>query len=666
MINKDLIKMHEDNFVNSEFNKELLEFTKANTISRERDVQKARSRGADQKDVDKERKRSDRKSESQAEASNPWKSVIIVKTNQDNKTRLIPKSDFDSNKHELLYGEAPGQPPKPEVTPNVAQEISQQDDFEASKTSNRLLGVQRKTKKRKKEVVKSDRFEYPKNGVEKQDPNSSYADWDHSPDSLVKGLATISSVSNGRSVDVGIAKRMFGMSQTLGDSSIRAYQQIAQNIKGNFFIVEPEQSYPTSDEFKDLVGEMDIPTTDLLIQDENGTMYKSAIIENKKKILTNPDSDLIFNFAINTTIADQNEKLNKNIDELKVKIINFISGFNLNSVTMKSDKSRIMNYKEEIISEFEKILTSNELFERFVVIETLTGMNKFGVESPASANTLISMSRDGTNLRICPLTEENVVKLVNETEIKLRLKSKPEGSPFDQVVELLQQTRGSRDNTPQITEFFDLTEDSSDAKILYDQIMLQYSDMSKVESLFYLLNIECQSIVISNVDLDVISSIPSGDFNKIKVNNIHHHIEVENDVNFYDGSDFQIEERDYKFEYNSYHKKKAQKKRRAGRNAARRKSEREGKVERGDGKDIDHKDHNPLNNSSSNLRVRDRSKNRGDNKVPVKEDHGAGFEGTDELLLKYVRDTPYMKIPMNLLSRRNHGRIQRKKDESDK
>jgi len=325
-----------------------------------------------------------------------------------------------------------------------------------------------------------------------------------------------------------------------------------------------------------------------------------------------------------------------------------------------------MNYKEEIISEFEKILTSNELFERFVVIETLTGMNKFGVESPASANTLISMSRDGTNLRICPLTEENVVKLVNETEIKLRLKSKPEGSPFDQVVELLQQTRGSRDNTPQITEFFDLTEDSSDAKILYDQIMLQYSDMSKVESLFYLLNIECQSIVISNVDLDVISSIPSGDFNKIKVNNIHHHIEVENDVNFYDGSDFQIEERDYKFEYNSYHKKKAQKKRRAGRNAARRKSEREGKVERGDGKDIDHKDHNPLNNSSSNLRVRDRSKNRGDNKVPVKEDHGAGFEGTDELLLKYVRDTPYMKIPMNLLSRRNHGRIQRKKDESDK
>ena len=140
MINKDLIKMHEDNFVNSEFNKELLEFTKANTISRERDVQKARSRGADQKDVDKERKRSDRKSESQAEASNPWKSVIIVKTNQDNKTRLIPKSDFDSNKHELLYGEAPGQPPKPEVTPNVAQEISQQDDFEASKTIS-MIGL---------------------------------------------------------------------------------------------------------------------------------------------------------------------------------------------------------------------------------------------------------------------------------------------------------------------------------------------------------------------------------------------------------------------------------------------------------------------------------------------------------------------------------------------
>jgi hypothetical protein len=59
-----------------------------------------------------------------------------------------------------------------------------------------------------------------------------------------------------------------------------------------------------------------------------------------------------------------------------------------------------------------------------------------------------------------------------------------------------------------------------------------------------------------------------------------------------------------------------QKTRRAQRNAARRQAEKEGKVHKGDGKDIDHKKHKArgkLNNSKSNLRVMDASKNRAKN-----------------------------------------------------
>ncbi len=70
--------------------------------------------------------------------------------------------------------------------------------------------------------------------------------------------------------------------------------------------------------------------------------------------------------------------------------------------------------------------------------------------------------------------------------------------------------------------------------------------------------------------------------------------------------------RDYKEEYKEYHGTEKQKKRRAARNHARRHMERNGRVHKGDGKDVDHKDKNPLNNSSSNIRVRDRSANRGD------------------------------------------------------
>jgi hypothetical protein len=72
--------------------------------------------------------------------------------------------------------------------------------------------------------------------------------------------------------------------------------------------------------------------------------------------------------------------------------------------------------------------------------------------------------------------------------------------------------------------------------------------------------------------------------------------------------------RDYDKEYSEYHGTEKQKKRRAARNKARRHLERNGRVHKGDGKDVDHKDRNPHNNSSANIRVRSRSANRGDNK----------------------------------------------------
>jgi hypothetical protein len=72
--------------------------------------------------------------------------------------------------------------------------------------------------------------------------------------------------------------------------------------------------------------------------------------------------------------------------------------------------------------------------------------------------------------------------------------------------------------------------------------------------------------------------------------------------------------RDYKREYRLYHSKPEQKKRRAQRNAARRKMMKLGLVRKGDGKDVDHKDRNTANNSRSNLRVQSKSKNRARNK----------------------------------------------------
>lgn len=65
----------------------------------------------------------------------------------------------------------------------------------------------------------------------------------------------------------------------------------------------------------------------------------------------------------------------------------------------------------------------------------------------------------------------------------------------------------------------------------------------------------------------------------------------------------------YKHEYSKWSGTNKYKKARAARNKARRQLEREGRVHKGDGKAVDHKDSNPGNNAKSNLRVMSRSAN---------------------------------------------------------
>ena len=70
--------------------------------------------------------------------------------------------------------------------------------------------------------------------------------------------------------------------------------------------------------------------------------------------------------------------------------------------------------------------------------------------------------------------------------------------------------------------------------------------------------------------------------------------------------------RNYRKEYDNYHSKPVQKKRRAARNASRSTAKKRGmKVA---GKDVHHKDRNPSNKSAKNLAAVSKSYNRSRNK----------------------------------------------------
>jgi hypothetical protein len=68
--------------------------------------------------------------------------------------------------------------------------------------------------------------------------------------------------------------------------------------------------------------------------------------------------------------------------------------------------------------------------------------------------------------------------------------------------------------------------------------------------------------------------------------------------------------RNYKREYKIFHSKTIEKKRRAGRNHARRMMIKLGKVRKYSSMDVDHRDHNTLNNRRKNLRIISKHKNR--------------------------------------------------------
>ncbi len=72
--------------------------------------------------------------------------------------------------------------------------------------------------------------------------------------------------------------------------------------------------------------------------------------------------------------------------------------------------------------------------------------------------------------------------------------------------------------------------------------------------------------------------------------------------------------RNFRAEYQNYHKRPEQKKRRAQRNAARRKMMRAGKVRRGDGKDVHHSNSRTKDNRASNLKAISKHRNRSFNR----------------------------------------------------
>lgn len=145
------------------------------------------------------------------------------------------------------------------------------------------------------------------------------------------------------------------------------------------------------------------------------------------------------------------------------------------------------------------------------------------------------------------------------------------------------------------------------------------NDISK---LLIFLDSTIDVVAFSDIDLrDYANKETNGLVNRIYMNGEITDIQVDKEVDYEKlmsefherlGKMFlsEAKKRDYKKEYEDYHGTAKHIKERSKRVLARRALEKMGRVHKGDGKDVDHKDGNPMNNSTDNLRVMDASTNR--------------------------------------------------------
>jgi hypothetical protein len=303
------------------------------------------------------------------------------------------------------------------------------------------------------------------------------------------------------------------------------------------------------------------------------------------------------------------------------------------------------------------ILNNNKKFAATFIYAILTGSGKFEDESPSIATHILSLNHDGTDTKLTPITIEYAEKLVGSVKFQLRFKSTPVTTKTEKLrwrefkahKELLgEKVTYEEDWRPYtyrsvmgaintVTEkrvvfnfmkrLFEQNNKESDVATIPDPETPEQAIKYLQDAFEYIGNDYFKLYQFFEDSFDFNTSEPIIDWtqyaqnpgtrtNKIYVNGKEFQIPVENPYNYSEDGSMRSplgEERDYKKEYKNYHSKPEQRANRSKRVLARRLMMKLGKVKKGDGKDVDHKDGNPQNNGKHNLRVRNKSENRADN-----------------------------------------------------
>lgn len=536
----------------------------------------------------------------------------------------------------------------------------------------------------------------PKDGKEITDPDSTYPDWDHSVVQFTRAVPEALNSINGTPVSPEYTQ-ILSSSRTLGDALNRFTRELqvtfpqiigmkfekpnpvlkSGKVWSKMGIKETSSnaniigySNKQSLGFSIKIGEQMSPAN----RGESGQILNSILSLDKEGKFTT-------SFA--TFLDDFFEQLRKKYSMGSM----FVPTTKIESMA-DSIRSRQKMEQEKIKNDQTQFVTAcGDLIERFLnedlnlksafLYEALSGNIKFDGKT-GSAQVVLSSKKDGSDLAAIPLNSEFINDLANSDRSSLSLSFTTTPNSSQGFFQNLMQKMGSgsvlsestmdvlfeiqkiKNNISNPLTFMNLFEiqlenASFRSPIVYSDFYTPESDVNNTIIINQGTNQEKEiNIPVKNKVFDEYGEeeniIEKGIdqilqeyllINDYLVDNVNSNkMSLEQAYNYMCEEFGLLEERNYRKEYDNYHAKPKQRANRSKRVLARRKLEKEGRVSKGDGKDVDHKNGDPQDNSDDNLRVLSKSKNRSMN-----EDHGAGFEGTPELVNKLLQDTPGSNEP---------------------
>ena len=532
----------------------------------------------------------------------------------------------------------------------------------------------------------------PSDGKEITDVNSTYADWDHNKQQLVAAIPELLNTLKGVEMPEEI-QQMMSDSRTLGDSLNRILKGFVRGFPGaeNYKYKLADKPYTTSKLWSEMgikksqakatffaIGEKEKIGFNTKIgqqirpseKGEGGLIYNTVLRAiNPAKIYS------VFGLMMKDLVTELTDTFSKSpsapIFDQKNKAFADLQKQTWESETSNNRTNLFLNKCGQGL---ENLLNRQVEFKAAFLSECLTGNLQFAGKE-GIANLLLSLNKDGTNTKVIPLESSFITALAKakNTDIILKFKTNPlpQESPFNQVLQSVGQL--NENATQGMKQFGDLVDQIQDPIMFMQMLGIQIQDAMFKEPVEYSDFFLEDSDGVNTITFDpgtasekeviipvAFNFTQSGDEENalergadelfesyILINDFLIEQVKENKLDLLDANiimdqQFNIlEKRNYRKEYDNYHSKPEQRANRSKRVLARRKMMKKGKVSKGDGKDVDHKDGNPQNNSDSNLRVLSKSKNRSMN-----EDHGAGFEGTSKLLKKLLKVTPLSGNPV--------------------